>query len=430
MNGLAALLTGVRDLVVAIFRDRLTSPQRVAVVAAALTAGWMVDRTNALDGSHLGEGRGPIDVTVSRDGAQLFVADINDHAVVTLATDDGRVLARDSFPGRPIVLAWSRARPVPVVSFQDRPDVCEVRPERKPEKRAWMPADRSGVNVDWGEFFEPVRDSRCFVPSDAGTPLPTTSPPSPRDGDDSGDEQLGPPRNRKPNFGTWGIGAEADGSIVVVRNDGREQQAARSIQVLRMRPRDPSGWDAAGASAWIPLGRLDWAALPWPVVAVPERGEIVVVEPPDGRIYVLDSALVVKRSATVGGYLKSIWVDANRARIYAADQKTGVVRAIDLDTLAVLMEHATGAGAARLAADPSGGVLWVANQFADRISCLEMEGFAPCGELPAATRPSALAFDRRSRRMFAAFLGTDRVVRWDTANGRAGVLALTTLRPS
>ncbi len=430
MNGLAALLAEVRDLVVAIFRDRLTLRQRVAVVAAALAVGWFVDRTNALDGSHLGDGRGPIDVTLNGDGTRLFVADINDHAVATLATDDGRVLARDSFLGRPITLAWSRARPVPLVSFQDRPEVCEVRPEGRPAKRAWMPRERNGVDVRWGEIFEPVRDWRCFVPREPGTPPMATTPPSPGDGADSDDEQLGPPRNRKPNFGTWGIGAEADGSIVTVRNDGREQQAARSIQVLRMRPRDPTGWEPAGASAWIPLGRLDWAALPWPVVAVPERGEIVVVEPPDGRIYVLDSALVVRRSANVGGYVKSIWVDARRARIYAADQRDGVVRAIDLDTLAVLVEHATGAGAARLVADPSAGVLWVANQFADRISCLEIEGLVPCGEVPAATRPSALAFDRRSRRMFAAFLGTDRVVRWDTANGRVGALALTTLRPS
>lgn len=430
MEGFRALRERARGFATGPRRERALACLRVAVVLTALALGLHIDRAGRLNGAHLGWGSGPIDLVLSPDGSRLFVAQINENAVLALAPDDGRVLERATFAGRPLVLTWSARHGRPLVSFQDRPDVCEVRAAAKATRQPWLAWKESGPEVQWTQIARRTGDDRCFVPEGPNPERETRSADtgsSRSPADATAATQREASSSARWNFGTWGMATEADGSLVCVRNDGREQQAAEAIQVLRMRPREPSGWEPAGASPWISLGRRDWAALPWPVVPVAATGEVVVVEPPGGRIYVLDASLRVERSASVGRYVKSIVLDAERDRIYAADEKDGVVRAVDFRTLAVVDERATGAGPLGLLADPDTGSLWVANHFSDRISRLAVPGLEPRGVLAAPARPVALALDRANRRLFAAQLRTGTVVRWDGVGGDATTPAMTTL---
>ncbi len=407
MRGFRLLRSGERVSSWIETHEGLGAAGRAAIVVTALALGLYVDRTGRLDGSHLGWGGGPIDLAVSPDGERLFVAQINEHAVLGLGTDDGRLLERDEFRGRPLILAWSSARGLPLVSFQDRPEVCEVRDTPDPESQRWFGSEQDSRRVREAEPGVRQRDVRCFLPGAGGEP-PGAGPSQP------------------PKLAVWGMVEEPDGSIAFVQNDAAAQPFTSSFRVVRLQYR-ADGWARAGASPAISLGRRDWAAIPWPVAGVASTGELVVAAPPDGRIFVLDSSLQLARSASVGRYVKAIAVDESRQLLYAADEKDGVIREIELRTLAVVNERAIGGGPCRLLADPEAGVLWVAGHFADRITALAMPGLEPRSDLPARSRPSALAFDRSRGRLFVAQLQTGTVVRWDGVPGPKSQLTYSTL---
>src|SRR5262249_38979097 len=150
----------------------------------------------------------------------LFVAQINEHAVVGIDAADGRVQEHDEFRGRPLVLAWSSARGLPLVSFQDRPEVCEVRYDANAEGRPWLHPERDDRRVRVAEPVARVRDVRCFLP----TP-----------GSGSGEADAASGRAHAPDLAVWGMAEEPDGSIVLVRNDAPRQPFTSAIQIVRMR---------------------------------------------------------------------------------------------------------------------------------------------------------------------------------------------------